>query len=521
MSWEHRQSRFDAANAAASLADEVRMMMRGQYPDVGSSSQQDCADVSSSDVGSRISCAPTLLDIESSCRWSDVGSDISMCSITDSAPSGHVWNEQDLGQRDGATRAAEELASEMRKGLPLDAVTPMGSALALRVSCDSCEASLRRAKRSRCSDALVEEVKDSRRACTLSSSGDMMHELTLGGRQSRHPRRRWRASILVQADGLKNGSSRRRSGALSFTSACIGEPCGVSIMVEDVQASGDEDVHVPLLPLQLQHPRWRRSTFRQSMCRRLSSSEKLTAKSSRTGLRLKRLRRISERRLQQESAAVRDRDSSEAIHIHLPISDFESASPTVAPLKRLRRFSQRFLASIVGDAQLPGWSARLILCLGGGALTAKPLACASRHTAWSLLRDAMQLTAELRPTSQALSSALAWGDQEEMSFGSLKESATMLAVLTRLEISSCNAGSSLRHVAGKRRGDSHGASTRPRRRTRDRAVEILRHSEASLEQARVHRVGCLLKNLARRARSLSRRLPMPALRASTATGGQP
>lgn len=172
------------------------------------------------------------------------------------------------------------------------------------------------------------------------------------------------------------------------------------------------------------------------------------------------------------------------------------------------------LASILGDAQLPGWSARLILCLGGGAGTARPLACASRQTSRNLMRDAVQLSAELNPVAQALARASSWGEQEEAKFSCFHGSAAMLSVLARLDVGtsrtveSCNAEPancvSMAVHSDTEPSAAHLASGQ-RRQTTDRAREAVQETEVTIEKVRVQRVGCLLASLARRVRSLSHR----------------
>jgi len=184
-------------------------------------------------------------------------------------------------------------------------------------------------------------------------------------------------------------------------------------------------------------------------------------------------------------------------------------------------------ASIVGDGQLPGWSARLVLLLGGGPLAAKPLACASRRSAQSLLRDALQVSAELRPVAVALACAADWGDREEIDFGSVQSSTGVLAALAPLELVADG------HPAGDHRpsaaavaalqeekdmtvaalqeeedmtADAGCRSMRARRSTRHVVARVLLESRAEVDNARMRRVDCLLASLANRAWSLSRSL---------------
>lgn len=81
----------------------------------------------------------------------------------------------------------------------------------------------------------------------------------------------------------------------------------------------------------------------------------------------------------------------------------------------------------------------------------------------------------------------------------------MLSVLARLDIrTTCTAEESSTAGSGPVHAEASSPqlSVRPRRQTKERAMEALRDSEVNIEQVRVNRVGCLLANLARRVRSL-------------------
>lgn len=282
---------------------------------------------------------------------------------------------------------------------------------------------------------------------------------------------------------------------------------------------------------------WRRSTFKQSLARK-SFANKTCASSH--GLD----RKFSDHSSASTSAQANGmgkmttegniaNDSLLNVYIQqsrLHLQSEPDPEPTVQAIEPQLKCQMQMcieghvpgnLVSMLGDAQLPGWSAHLILCLGGGATAAKPLACASRHTASSLLRDAVQLSAELRPIAQALVCASDWGCTEEVKFSHVHDSTLMLSVLTKFDIASSNRDQtsvgpepicsdplrSCMHTHGKRVGTSiAGLSKVVRRRTKAQAIEALRDSKANFEQVRVHRVGCLLANLAQRARSLSIRL---------------
>lgn len=361
-----------------------------------------------------------------------------------------------------------------------------------------------------------------------------------------------------------------------------------------------EKCQVPMLPLQSRRHRHSRSTplhwsYTTPSPRKIRHSALSPSKLSQSGRNgepdsFKRLRRISARRLQPElspprnSFAVVQCTRNEAQHQggpadlatinsmphsfqhsilqSLPVknalgsvpaqclkdSQATYASSAASHMQTVCGSTQWFLqqesasqefsnlASVVGDSQLPGWSARLILCLGGGARTAKPLACTNRHIAWSLLRDSVQLSAELRPIAQALTCASVWGDQEEGNFSCVQDSSTVLSALARLDIGPCNpalhsdvalrctgtASSCVDTLMLHADADASGllpatdctVTTKPRRQTRDRAMKALRDCKVNIEQVRVQRVGCLLSRLAERARSLSQRLAAPRFQRS-------
>lgn len=362
-------------------------------------------------------------------------------------------------------------------------------------------------------------------------------------------RRRWRVGILVDATSKEN--------IIESIANTQDEASGVATL------GGLEECHVPVLPLLRRRRRcWRTSSFRRSVST-MSAHSQNVAQIAKKGAasKFKRLRRIRESGSQSESVSMHttlagSSGKREVEHLERmsecgrrPVMESRSVSFVAAPSlcevlepsavtkspieaaklslpgppqvthraaapplqQRLIRGSctslcTSNLASIVGDAQLPGWSARLILYLGGGAPAAKPLACVSRDTAWSLLRDAVQLSAELRPIAHALAGASTWGDKEEIQFSCVQNSGAMLSVFATLDIGSCSVGN---NSAFKRIGDNGALalqlSGRPRRQTQVRAMDALRDSEVHIEQVRVNRVGCLLSNLAQRARSLSHR----------------
>lgn len=363
-----------------------------------------------------------------------------------------------------------------------------------------------------------------------SSCNDANHKPQANILQSARKRRCWRAGVIA-SEGIFERQDKSKSRVDCDEDVLLAADAAFHSQVgHDATSDTRETHHVPLLPLKRIRHRWRKSVFRRSLIRYSRSDRKSGSKKRADGA-FKRLRRISERRLQ------RDFMSSEGINAphlvlateanlprkclgHASKDDKPCLATTSKHLGQAGEEDKPCLATIIGDAQLPGWSARLILCLGGGALTAKPLACSSRHIAWSLLRDAVQLSAELRPIAQALACASVWGDQEESKFCRVQDSATILSILARLNIRPCElalASTSVRtDVAGvgsTAQVDKLGRDVismpihgnKLRRQTKDRAVEALRHCQANLEQVRVQRVGCLLSHLAHQIRALSQR----------------
>lgn len=349
------------------------------------------------------------------------------------------------------------------------------------------------------------------------ASACLPHDVTIVHDSRR--RRRWHVGVLVDATSNKKDEGLVTLGAL-------------------------EERHVPVLPLLMR----RRSSFCRSVSAASARNQKVPQVARKgAASKLKRLRRIRESRLPSElvstlttSGGPGCKNETDVSCNHLRQMDAGGKRPAmdsrndsfdpspsllevlqpsaVAPLAAAPPFQQCQiqrswtsrctinLASIVGDAQLPGWSARLILHLGRGAHAAKPLACVSRDTAWSLLRDAVQLSAELRPIAHALAGASAWGDKEEIQFACVQNSGTMLSVFATLDIGSSIVGES--SASNRVRDEGALASElrrRPRRQTQVRAMDALHDSEVRFEQVRVNRVGCLLSNLAQRARSLSHR----------------
>merc|ERR1712232_1500138 len=121
--------------------------------------------------------------------------------------------------------------------------------------------------------------------------------------------------------------------------------------------------------------------------------------------------------------------------------------------------------------QRPGWAARLVLMLGQGPTSVKPLACTSRRFACCLLRDALQLVSLLRPTALALARIDMWGECEERELSSLRDTTCMLVALADLSASSAVVSSGIASA---------------------RAAE----ADLALTRVRLQRVGCLLSKLA-------------------------
>lgn len=94
--------------------------------------------------------------------------------------------------------------------------------------------------------------------------------------------------------------------------------------------------------------------------------------------------------------------------------------------------SGRTRISVLGDGQLAGWSARVVLFLGRTPDAARALACTGTRIALMLLQDVQQLCAELRPNVRALLGPSPWGEQEKVSFDRASSLATILSVLLPL-----------------------------------------------------------------------------------------
>lgn len=162
----------------------------------------------------------------------------------------------------------------------------------------------------------------------------------------------------------------------------------------------------------------------------------------------------------------------------------QSPSPEAPPRRRPGPPPPGRRASVLGDGRLPGWSARLLLFLGGGALAARPMACASRRALRVLLSDAQQVCAELRPGVRALASTSDWRELEEAALANAKGHLGVLAALSQLERGGgrCAGAEALAEVGGKRFGALR------------RQVTLV-EAKSELEQARLRRLDRLLHDL--------------------------
>lgn len=84
-------------------------------------------------------------------------------------------------------------------------------------------------------------------------------------------------------------------------------------------------------------------------------------------------------------------------------------------------------------SQVPGWSMRLVLFLGRTSKIAMPLACASRHLTWALLRDSQQLVAELRMERIRLTTVKHWQALDQADLERTQGVIGVLAALVPLE----------------------------------------------------------------------------------------
>jgi hypothetical protein len=157
----------------------------------------------------------------------------------------------------------------------------------------------------------------------------------------------------------------------------------------------------------------------------------------------------------------------------------------VRPMLRVMRPPRR--ASLLDRPGEPGWAARLVLMLGQGSTSAKPLACTSRRFACCLLRDALQLVSLLRPTALALARIDMWGESEERDLVQLRESTCMLVALADLSSSLALGPASSREFS---------RATSLRAAAPAKLVATAAEAEATLAQVRLQRVGCLLSKLA-------------------------
>lgn len=536
---------FDSEDAVALLAHEVRMMLKAHCPDVSVEGDRDVGliqapaltDTSSSSLSSSspsdvqlcLRIAPAIVTPVTSRTWCKaiamrwcmaLSSDAISTSIaTPAAVCCTKTDQVDHPKSVVVTHATAELASEIRRVLIYDVEKTAESPFQVRGK--GVQQSL--VKRGSQGGLAPPRTSDSQWVDPASQSR--------GAAQGARRRRRWCAGLLMP-DGMPQ--------------------------IEVANARRElEEPQVSKLPFPRSRRRWRKSVLCPSLGKKSIQSYE-PPQSGKKGLAssFKRLKRISERGLRPYFVPMR-----------MSLVPQRSKERAALLSKRLRRIGEERLQpaleiavephkgprwprsaagpsqkvqvqggsisqgsgnppSIVGDAQLPGWSARLILYMGGGARTAKPLACASRYTAWNLLRDAVQLSAELRPIAQALACALAWGQREEGKFACVRDSATMLSVLTSFDISPCSLGRNLvimpataglcAPLAQEESFASSGRSLvhKTRRQTKDCAKEALRDSKVHIERVRVHRVGCLLANLAQQVRSLSRRAIGPDSHAS-------
>jgi len=181
--------------------------------------------------------------------------------------------------------------------------------------------------------------------------------------------------------------------------------------------------------------------------------------------------------------------------------------PSVLQAPSFTAATQPGCQALLGDGQLPGWSARLALLLGDDPRIARELASASRRSAWLLLTDAQQVCAELRPSVRALACADAWLEREESDLAHARTLAGILAALVPLEHARrmSSAGAGKRPAAGY---DARSSLAKPRemvslwasarRCSTDRRRQILAEATSELEQARLWRVHRLLGDLASR-----------------------
>ncbi|CAE8679389.1 unnamed protein product [Polarella glacialis] len=201
----------------------------------------------------------------------------------------------------------------------------------------------------------------------------------------------------------------------------------------------------------------------------------------------------------------------------LPLRARRSSKAASPPLQATAAGPKK---QVIGMPAVPGWSARLVLFLGGGAHSARPLACTSRKAAWDLLRDSQQISAELRHLFHTfrVANSDSWQLAEQVRLEQLQSMAGVLKALVPLEPRGPQAAVAVSAPGGfqtlaavprllsravKRRSSVSSGSSVASRRARRRG---LTEATADLERARVLRVDLLLRDLAKHVTSTSRRL---------------